>query len=114
MAGDTLMTVGGDLLFTDLTGGDNDFILGLASGFNTTVGTVFEIIGYTETRTGFFDNISDGETISISDFEFLVGAGGASNSVFTLETTAIPEPAHFAALAGLLGLFAVIALRRRR
>jgi len=108
MAGDTLMTVGGDLIFADPDSFSNNFILELAPGFSTEVGTVFNIFAFGGDRLGedVFSNLADGGLVSIGDYVFQADYGGMNDSVFTL--TAIPEPGTLmllgiAAITGLLG-----------
>ena len=116
MAGNpALMTVGGDLVFTDNASGDNDLILELDSGFSASAGSVFDLIDFTGDRTGngVFDNLADGDTITVDGFEFQADYGATTNDAFSLEVTAVPEPGHYAAAAGVLALLAVVGSRHR-
>ena len=118
MAGNTtaLMTVGGDLTFTDNGAGDNDFLLGLERGFSGNIGDVFDIIDFGGDRLGNmeFDNIADGATVEVNGFEFLADYGTTNNDTFSLELTAVPEPHTYAMLFGLVALAGAVMRRRCR
>ncbi len=86
--------------------------LSLEPGFSAAINDTFTLISYGGSLNGTFDGYGNNSTVLLGNYEFTLNYGTGSNSAVTLTTTAIPEPAHFAAVCAALA--GIIALRRRR
>lgn len=76
--------------------------LSLNSGFSATIGDTITLMRYNQTFSGTFNGISEGDVISVGDYEFQLSYGAGSDSAVTLEVTAIPEPGMAALIVVLL------------
>lgn len=85
--------------------------LALAPDFSADLNDTFTLIAYGGNLNGTFDGYSEGSTITSGAYAFELSYGTGNSSAITLTTTAIPEPAHFAVLFGVLA--AIMVLRRK-